>query len=100
MYKADSVNDPAKCQNETQTRSCDNGVLSTYSGTYTHVDCHVQARCADPDKGHGETDTRTVYEAASVTAPAVCAEETQTRTCSDGTYSAWGGSDFTHTACE
>ncbi len=41
MYLSLSVNPPLICQNETQTRSCDNGVWSPWMGTYSHFTCSV-----------------------------------------------------------
>lgn len=46
--------------------------------------------CGDAPSGFVER--RTVYEAAVVGAGETCREEEQTRTCNDGTWTAWSGS--------
>ncbi len=48
---------------------------------------------------HGASESRTRYASATVPHGSTCVSETQTRTCQDGTFSAWTGS-FTHTSCE
>ncbi len=43
-YQAASVPEGQSCVNETQRRSCSNGVLSNYSGTFAAANCYVEGR--------------------------------------------------------
>jgi len=74
--------------------SCDNGEDPTPAPT----PAPPPARCSNPDKAHGGKDSRTRWASSSVNAPAKCQSQTQTRTCNDGTFSAWSGT-YTKTAC-
>ncbi len=47
---------------------------------------------------HGASETRTMYESASVPFGSNCMSEVQTRSCSDGVLSDYSGS-FSHTSC-
>jgi len=98
MFVASSVNAPAKCQSQSQSRTCHDGVLSSWTGSYTHVDCKVQARCVSPDTAHGDSDSRQMFAARSVNAPATCQSEVQNRACSNGAWASWSGS-YTDESC-
>ena len=48
---------------------------------------------------HGGTMSRTTYQASTVNAPAICASESQSRTCNnDGLYSFWYGT-YSEVSC-
>ena len=88
-YYSSSVNAPASCSEETQTRTCDNGNWGVWSGTYTHSSCLVFSQCGSAT--HGSTESRTRYDTSSVNAPATCNEELQSRICNDGNWGSWSG---------
>lgn len=46
----------------------------------------------------GDVVTRERFETAEVNSPASCQQETQSTTCTDGSWSEWSG-DFTHSSC-
>ena len=41
MYVQDTVNAPATCESETQTRVCNDGNFGIWSGSYAHEACTV-----------------------------------------------------------
>mmetsp|Transcript_44646 Transcript_44646/g.78505 ORF Transcript_44646/g.78505 Transcript_44646/m.78505 type:complete len:1022 (+) Transcript_44646:94-3159(+) len=99
MYETSSVNAPATCKRERQSRTCNDGAWGSWDGSYTQDACKVQARCSSPDAAHGGEESRDKYEAASVNAPATCQSESQTRTCNDGSWSGWSGS-YSQSECK
>ncbi len=48
---------------------------------------------------HGTNEERVRYQSEAVAQGSTCMSETQTRTCQNGTFSAWTGT-FTHETCE
>jgi len=97
-YETASVPFGLACNGELQTRTCDDGVLSAWSGSFTEPTCVVEAALSCDGTPHGGSETRTRYETASVPYGASCTGETQARTCEDGVWSAWSGT-FVEPAC-
>lgn len=75
------------CVKEAQSRSCDNGMWTTWSGSYEEEACQVL--CAE-----GTEQSRTRFKADN----GICLSETQIRECEEGLWLAWSGS-FTDTSC-
>jgi hypothetical protein len=73
-------------------------VKETTTTTTTPTTTTSQARCSNPDTAHGGSDSRTRYEASSVYSPAECQSESQSRSCSDGSWGVWSGS-YTQSSC-
>lgn len=96
-YEQSGVRFGGVCKQETQTRACDNGNWSEWSGTLV-LTCTVGDPAPCGDTPHGGAETRKRYEQASVAFGSVCAEQTQTRTCYNGTWSDWNGA-FTFENC-
>jgi hypothetical protein len=86
------------CVSEVQTRRCENGQLTNWTGSYTVESCTVTPAAACGSVAHGASETRTRFRAESVVAPAVCESETQTRVCTNGTFAPWSGS-YTFLTC-
>lgn len=86
----DKVTDPPKSGDPVTTvNTCANGA-SDYPACVTFKSCG--------DIKHGATEQRVRFQAASVVFGAECKSETQTRTCANGTFSAWSGA-YTFDAC-
>merc|ERR1719343_1294459 len=108
MYRYASVNAPATCESQTQTRTCSDGTWGAYNFNrrrvvaYTHTSCSQIPQCSSPTTSHGGTQSVTMYRYASVNAPAKCESQTQSRTCNSGTWGAYNrrrGVAYTHTSC-
>eukprot|EP00493_Phyllostaurus_siculus_P025128 UN25472 len=54
--------------------------------------------CSDAEgaAAHADVQTKVLYESAVVTAPATCASQTWSRTCSYGNWGAWTSTDTTY----
>jgi hypothetical protein len=90
-YAAATVPFGQTCTAETQTRSCDDGVLGDWTGTYTNENCTVDPPVGCEGGAHGDARMRTRYQAATVAWGTSCVSEQQTETCSNGTWSPWTG---------
>jgi pectate lyase len=97
-YQAATVPYGAVCKQETQRRTCTNGVFSSWSGSYAATSCKVLPPADCGSFAHGQTQTRVRYQAATVPYGAVCKQETQRRTCTNGVFSSWSGS-YAATSC-
>ena len=97
-YQATSVAYDETCAAETQTRTCSDGTWSAWSGSYAADSCTVATARSCDGAAHGDMESRVRYQAPSAPYGSTCTLETQTRTCSDGTWSAWSGS-FAADAC-
>ena len=97
-FAAASVTSPSACMSETQTRTCDDGQWSAWSGTFSFQLCTVFYRSCG-DLAHGASESRVRYPVAVVDDYEACAPEQQTRTCNDGTLSEWSGT-ASQTSCE
>lgn len=87
-----------ECKSETQTRSCSEGQWSSWSGTFAKSFCSSLASEDDPalqcdGKPNGSTQNRTAYEKSEVASSETNNSETQTRTCEDGEWSPWSGTN-------
>jgi hypothetical protein len=101
MYQQASVPYNQTCRSEVQTRTCNNGSLSSYTGSFQSTSCRVLAprSCSSPARDHNQSQTRVRYKDAQVMSDQSCVSETQTSTCVDGTYSAFTGT-FAHSSCQ
>lgn len=97
-YQASSVSYGQTCSSETQTALCTNGTLEGYSGTFTFDACSVEAAAACGAISHGASGTRTRYQASSVSYGSSCSSETQTATCSNGSFGSYSGT-YTAESC-
>ena len=88
-YEESSVNAPSTCNQQIQSRACDNGDWENWTGTFSQTSCVVYAQCGTSI--HGSIETRVRYETLSVNAPASCSQETQSRICADGHWADWSG---------
>ncbi len=96
------------CSEETQFRTCVDGVVSEYNGTFTQETCSVAIDLPpiDPKScgalASGESESRIRFKKAIVPFGETCNSsanaETQTRTCNDGALSQFTGS-FTQVSC-
>lgn len=83
------------CRAETQTRLCENGLWSAWSGTFSAETCAVETpRACSGSMAHGQTESRVRFERTGST----CAQETQMRTCDNGALSPWSGA-FSAPSC-
>ena len=89
-YQAASVPFGQTCAS--QTRTCSNGTLS---GSYQYANCSAQAaaQCSFNGQAVSHGQSVTAYQAASVPFGQTCAS--QTRTCSNGTFSG----TYQHSSC-
>ncbi len=105
MYQAASVVAPAVCNSETQVRTCNNGVLGEWSpNNFRNASCTIQPAVTPiplncGNLAHSAIETRVRYRDLQVVAPATCIQETQTRTCNNGTLSAWSPMNYFNTSC-
>ena len=83
---------------QTQTRTCNNGVWSAWSGSYTHLSCSVQTALACGTIASGAFELRTMYQAANVVDGKNCVSEIQNRKCTNGQFSSWSGT-YTQPKC-
>jgi hypothetical protein len=82
---------PATCKSETQTRTCRATGFSDWTGSYQAESCAVAVVHSCGSVAHGGTQSRQRYPQPKVTDYSLCAAETQTSTCNDGTFGAWSG---------
>jgi hypothetical protein len=86
------------CFSEEQTRTCNNGIWSAWSGTFTFASCAITTPKLCDGYAHGKSQTRTAYATASVAYGQTCQSQNQSRTCNNGTWSLWSGT-YTFTSC-
>jgi hypothetical protein len=97
-FEAATVPFGNSCNVEEQKRTCDNGTLGSWSGSFSNASCQVLAPSKCGDIAHGQDSIRTRYQAASVPFGAVCKQEVQEQTCNNGTLTSWSGT-YSQTAC-
>jgi hypothetical protein len=97
-FQNTSVPFGSTCVSEVQTRTCSNGVLSAFSGTFNASSCSVQAAASCGGVSNGGTQSRQMYQSPTVAFGSTCVAETQTRTCMNGTFGAFSGS-YTFSNC-
>ena len=98
MYQASSVAYGQSCLSESQSATCTNGSLGSWSGSYTFASCSVSAPASCGDVSSGQQATRTKYQTATVAYGQSCASESQTATCTNGSLGSWSGS-YTYDSC-
>ncbi len=98
-YAALSVPYGTNCSQETQTRTCQNGAWTAFSGAFSAKTCDVAPPADCVGGKHGQTRTRKRYQAALVAQGATCVDETQSSTCSNGVWGPYSGT-FTAEACK
>jgi hypothetical protein len=79
------------CVSEMQTRTCEDGTWSSWTGSYTFESCTLPLPKACDGTPDGQTETRTRYMAEQVPYGSVCVSEMQQRACSDGAWQPWSG---------
>jgi len=98
-FKSTSVTFGSTCQQELQTRSCNAGVWTPWSGSFREGVCFV-GEPKDCDSGkHGASESRIRYKSSSVAFGGVCQGELQVRFCDNGSSTSWNGS-FENENCE
>ena len=91
-YAESQVVEPATCRSETQSRTCTESGFSAWSGGFQAESCAVSTVRSCGATVSGGTESRQLYPVAKTDDYTKCAPETQTRTCTDGTWSDWSGS--------
>ncbi len=97
-YKSPAVNFGEVCESEKQVRTCSNGILSGWSGSFIEASCIVKDPAACGDIASGSMESRTRYLSSSVLFGAKCESQTQERLCTNGSFSNWSGT-YTNVAC-
>lgn len=100
-YERDLVKYDQQCVSETQTRTCDKGQFTPWTGHYQYESCMVSppTDCEDAHSGE-QGSARVRYERDKVPYGDPCVAELQTRQCLDGTYVGnWNGT-FVYETCE
>lgn len=93
-FEAASVPAGQTCAQETQSRTCEeDGTWSDWSGNFKIVACEVEAdsSCTEGSTESRETWDGTVGETDAGLPVVECLKETQTRTCTGGTWGEWSG---------
>ncbi|OFZ46915.1 MAG: hypothetical protein A2381_03715 [Bdellovibrionales bacterium RIFOXYB1_FULL_37_110] len=99
-YSVSSVPAGQSCSSyqQTQTKICNNGIWSVWSGNYTYLSCIVQPALGCGNIASGQFEMRTRYQSANVSENSVCVSEIQNRQCVNGQLGAWSGS-YAHSSC-
>ena len=99
-YSVSSVPSSQSCSTyqQSQTRTCTNGVWSAWSGTYQNLTCTVQAASACGNTASGAYELRTMYQVANVSEGSTCVSQIQQRLCTNGQFGSWSGT-YTQTKC-
>ena len=97
-YQDAGVPFATSCVSEEQLRSCTGTTWTDWSGTYTHDTCEVQPPADCAGGAHGDGRVRDMYESATVPYGEICASESQSSYCSNGTWGAYSGT-FTAPSC-
>ena len=98
-YLSAAVSADATCSPQNQQRECGaDGTWSAWSGDYFAETCEVAGLASCDGSPHASVETRDRYELGSVSDGGECNKESQTRTCTDGTWGEWSGS-FTFETC-
>lgn len=91
-FQAATVPFGDSCRSERQSRSCENGTLTIWSGTFSFDACLPEAPKSCGNTSHLQFESRTKYRTTSVPYGQTCEEEVQKRQCSNGTFGGWSGS--------
>ncbi|MCK5884082.1 MAG: VWA domain-containing protein [Bacteriovoracaceae bacterium] len=98
QYKMSSVLFGHFCNEETQTSTCSDGVLSTWTGTYSFNSCAILSPENCNDIIHGGVETRVMYQSSKVAYGSSCSSQAQTRACNNGALTSWSG-NFENIKC-
>lgn len=91
MFKDQSVAFGASCQSELQLAQCVDGSFEEWSGNFQYSNCSIQAPASCDNIAHGGSQSRIMYSQATVEYGQSCTSQAQTRTCDNGTFTAWSG---------
>jgi len=98
-FQSPIVGESEECRKEEQTRKCDNGKLSDFSGAFEYETCNKEEEPKDCNAlAHGEAESRVRYESSSVLYGKECRKEEQSRKCENGELSDFSGS-FIYEKC-
>ena len=98
-YERSTVAFGSTCRSEIQSRTCQNGNFTAWSGDFSFDSCEVAEPQNCGDLTHNQTESRQRFAKAEVRFNESCQPETQTRTCLDGQLTAWT-STHSFQACE
>lgn len=87
------------CESEEQTRRCDAGTWSQWSGSFAAAECQVSEPANCDGAAHSTIQQRERFASEVVPFGQLCEAETQERTCLDGTWTEWTGNHTTE-QCE
>ncbi|MFZ9521647.1 MAG: transposase zinc-binding domain-containing protein, partial [Silvanigrellaceae bacterium] len=90
-YKESSVAFGSSCTSEIQTRSCDKGQWSSWSGTFEEGACAAGEPIGCGSLKHGSYESRVQYQSTSVGFGQSCQGELQVHFCNNGKLEAWSG---------
>jgi hypothetical protein len=94
-FRTSRVNLGSQCESESQTGTCRGGVM-VWTGSYFYESCGVDCGSGI---AHGNSQRRTRFATAAPAAGESCKPEVQTRSCNNGTTSAWTGT-FAADTCD
>jgi hypothetical protein len=98
MYADTSAPYGEACEKETQSRTCDDGFWTEWTGSYVYESCAVVPPAACGGVAHGTVESQQRYADFSVPFGSSCVSEIQTRVCTNGSFSSWTGS-YQNTQC-
>lgn len=98
-YASARVNFDQLCELEVQSRTCNDGTLSAFSGTFTETGCEVNPPASCGDTAHGASQRGTFYRDASVAYGDECVPVSSYRSCWNGTFGPWSSGMFVHESC-
>jgi hypothetical protein len=90
-FESETVPYGSTCNKEQQVRTCNNGTLTDWTGTFTKKRCDVVPPKPCGDVPNGGTKTQIRYEKASVDFGDKCQAEDQVSTCLNGEWSPFTG---------
>ena len=99
MYLTSNVSFGSTCISEVQTRTCENGSFTPFSGSYSYSACEVLAPANCGLVSHGGKEQRIRYRQTQSILPQTCEAETQERICHNGSWSDFSGS-FSFSTCQ
>lgn len=99
-YEASTVPFGQSCKLETQTRTCNNGAVSSFKpNNFNAVECNPSPPENCAGASHGGTRTRERFMAPTVPAGETCQVEVQVQTCLNGEFTAYAPNLAQHTDC-
>lgn len=98
FYEQAQLKDTSQCRSEKQTRTCSNGVWSTWTGTFQNPSCDQAPFDSCGSTPHGSYQKRTCYKDALVSSYNGCTKVEETALCTDGQLGDWSG-DCANTTC-